>query len=209
MLAISPWSAPKDTHPYMDISAATPYSGTPTRAPKLAEPLTTRPISNIYHLPNPDKSNIPTNKQIDDFFTINKESYFSRLLESFNLKSVPDNEVESIATIVVNQILRGGEIELEFLITKINEKWFSSELIAAICDRFGRVENFEAKKLSLRILTSLLSNYSAQTRDEAALGLALLYDKRAIPALELSAEKEKIGVVKLGFLEIIEQLKSA
>ena len=209
MPATSPWSAPKDTHTYMDISAATPYQEVRTFAPKVDRPASTIPLSNIYYLPNPDKSNVPTNNQIDDFFTYDKESYFSKLLESLNLKSAPYNEVESIATIVVNQILRGGEIELGILIAKINEKWFSSELIAAICDKFGRVESFEAKNLSLRILTTLLSNYSAQTRDEAALGLALLYDKRAIPALEVSADKEKIGVVKVGFLEIIDQLKSA
>lgn len=209
MPATSPWSAPKDTHTYMDISAATPYQEVRTFAPKVDRPASTIPLSNIYYLPNPDKSNVPTNKQIDDFFTYDKESYFSKLLESLNLKSAPDNEVESIATIVVNQILRGGEIELALLITKINEKWFSIDLITAICDKFGRVDILEDKNLSLRILTALLHNPSAQIRDEAALGLALLDDKRAIPALEQSAEREKVSIVKEGFLEVVNQLKAA
>ena len=82
------------------------------------------------------------------------------------------------------------------------------DVVAIVCDSLGRFEEFTLKRLSLNVLTTLLNHKSYYIRESAALGLALLNDRRSIPALSTAFEKETRSILKATLQDVINQIKA-
>jgi HEAT repeat protein len=73
------------------------------------------------------------------------------------------------------------------------------DVLYAICDAVGHI-NFESGRLAaLALLTELLNRPQAATRDAALLGIGLLRDRRATPALMVAQERETRRFLKETF----------
>lgn len=80
------------------------------------------------------------------------------------------------------------------------------DVVYAICDAVGHI-NFDAGKLAaLAVLTELLNRPQAATRDAALLGVGLLRDRRAVPALLVAHKRETRRFLKETFAEVLGQL---
>ena len=80
-------------------------------------------------------------------------------------------------------------ITLSTLRETLTNKNLSRTVVYALCDAVGRVTS--AKVEALALLTGLLRSDDASTRDAALLGISILDDPRAVPALVEALRREE------------------
>jgi hypothetical protein len=101
----------------------------------------------------------------------------------------------------------GGSAAVPIILARLSQRFMQSETVRSVCNAIGRLDTEPARPNALQILTSLLKSEYPETRDSAAIGLALLDDKGALPALEHAVAVEGNGLVRTSLLEVIQQLR--
>lgn len=145
----------------------------------------------------PERTIYKKNRYVDEISRINITGDYESV-----------DAVNKIQSELYVSLMSNPEETTNNLLDLINSNKVSSDLIAIICDALGRFEQPVIKTISLNILTKLLTNKDYYVREACILGLALLDDTRAIPALEKSSEKEKRSVLKNTILDVIQQINS-
>ena len=134
------------------------------------------------------------------------DNSLTRLISESRALPINENDIATFSHKIAHAILNSDQAGIDLLQKKLAGNEFSIDIVSAICDSLGRLEETKAKNIALNILTFLLGNSIAETRDEATLGLVLLNDRRCIPALEQSLIIEKNSMVKFGIEQAIEQI---
>ncbi len=119
--------------------------------------------------------------------------------------AVDEEQLESWAGKIAKSLAQ-EDSAAEKILRFVSEEPRPSDLISALCSALGRVETFDAKATALNVLTSLLRDADPYTRDSAALGLALLDDKTAVPALQQCMEREPSPMLRKNLAQVVEQL---
>lgn len=103
----------------------------------------------------------------------------------------------------------GRENAARRLLTFLNQQSISYETVEAICDAVGRVMRDDARPIALLILTTLLGHQNPSNREAAALGLALLNDTRALPALEQALRDAQSELLGETYRQVISQIQTS
>jgi hypothetical protein len=101
-----------------------------------------------------------------------------------------------------------GNVAVCELANHLRQERHSGEVAKVACMTLGLLGHPDTAEARLEALTSLLTSENPAVRDAAALGLALLDDKRAIPALRQAVSRERIASLQSDLQDILDQLSS-
>lgn len=105
-------------------------------------------------------------------------------------------------------LVTGGTAAVFELANSLRRERHSGEVVKVACKTLGLLRYTPTAEARLEVLTSLLKSENPAVRDAAALGLALLDDKRAIPAVRQAVARERIASLRSDLQDILEQLSS-
>jgi hypothetical protein len=105
-------------------------------------------------------------------------------------------------------IARFPERSMEMLTGLMRTRDISYQVFGEILRVLGRVESKATAEHRFVLLVSYLKHRSAIIRDAAAVGLALLGDSRAVPALRDAIQMERVKSLRMDLEGVMEELET-
>lgn len=106
-------------------------------------------------------------------------------------------------------LIIGGEIVAKKMLNLIKSGRIQTEISEEICEALGLINYPNSHKHSVYVLAGLLTHKSATIRDSAAMALAVLNNKLAIPALIQAMSTEKRQSLKRRYESVVEQIRAS
>ena len=137
--------------------------------------------------------------------TIQRE-VFSSLVE-VQAEELEDGMTVSLAEKIVSLLRRYGEIAIMAMNPIISSERLAPEVISHTLRWLGRLKHPESFRFRLSLLKRGLLSSSPIVRDGAALGLAALGSRQAIPALHASIGRERLRGLRRDMQQALKELE--